>query len=899
MNIIDKFKNLSLKTQATIIMVPLVVVFVFGMSLFYILYERIKLVDDEVLKVEAIAKSISTSSAIWLESNDFGVIQDIIETQKFTRDIDFVSVSDSDGLIVAHTDLTKKGLYLKKDVITNSGSEENIITKGINKIRISYPIYINNAAIGYVVISSTPNNVMDRIEEIINFSILAALIFIVIGVLLFNKFINRIIGDIYKIVKVSEAVSKEDISHRVLLDNESELGVLAKSFNYMLETISYSYEQLKDSENKFAEIAGSVSNVFWVENPKSNMFEYVSPAFKKIWGVDEIIVQGNPFFWENSIHVEDRSFVAGQLQNLIVPKEYEYRIVIKSEILWIKEVAYPIYDEHNELLRIIRVSEDVTEKKLLESQLKEQIDRANLATNAKSQFLANMSHEIRTPMNAIIGFLTILKDTELNSEQAEYVNTTLNSSNVLLGIINDILDLSKIESGKMEISEGIYDIKATTLDMVNMFIVRAKDKGIDIRHNIDMSVPRYIKSDELKYKQIINNLLSNAFKFTESGSILVDMSFANNTITMSVIDTGIGMSQIAIKNLFQAFNQADITITRRYGGTGLGLNITKKYIELMGGNISVESRVGHGTKFVFNIKVSVPSLDEIKIYEDSVKKISRKDDSIFKGLNVLLVEDNNLNQMVAKKFLMKLGCVVEIADNGAECISKLDVIPVPSVILMDVQMPIMDGFTATKILKANSKYANIPIIAMTAAAMQHDERECYAAGMDGFVPKPIDPDVLINSMLKLLNSDDFDKKQNITNIKEMDNVVKEEKMNNTSWSFDKLHASLLGFDLKNIEQMLSGDSDLYVEMIQTFANDYSSDWHKIVELIKSGEFQPAHKLLHMHKGAIGNLGGLKMHSACQRLDTELKQNGYSQDALNDFISNSNEIIDNFKKIGFL
>jgi len=360
------------------------------------------------------------------------------------------------------------------------------------------------------------------------------------------------------------------------------------------------------------------------------------------------------------------------------------------------------------------------------------IDRLNLtheqltqATKAKSQFLANMSHEIRTPINGIVGMLTLLQDSSLTAEQLEYLRLAQSSVELLLGVINDILDVSKIEAGKMTIEHIPYDLSEVLENHQSVFTQIAINKGIAIQFEQAPELSRFVMGDVLRIRQVITNLMSNAIKFTERGSVTLSVSIKNDLLRFAISDTGIGMSPSVLANLFQSFSQADASTSRRFGGTGLGLTISKELVLLMGGNIGVESELGKGSCFWFVLPYE-------PVATPKVKEVS-SDLPSFKGKQVLLVEDNAINQKVATKLLERFDIYPVVAQNGQEAIHILEETHF-DLVLMDCQMPIMDGYTATRLLRQQEFKA--PIVAMTANASADDRAECIACGMNDFIAKP-------------------------------------------------------------------------------------------------------------------------------------------------------------------
>ncbi|MCX6226533.1 MAG: response regulator [Bacteroidia bacterium] len=399
----------------------------------------------------------------------------------------------------------------------------------------------------------------------------------------------------------------------------------------------------------------------------------------------------------------------------------------------------PIFNQAGELTGMIGIARDTTERFNDKQALQQAKDEADAANLAKSMFLANMSHEIRTPMNGIIGMTDILMETELSPEQIEFLQIIRLSGDNLLLIINDILDLSKIEAGKITLEKINFNLAEKIDETVKLLSLQAMKKGLDLKCKINPEVPAILNGDPLRIKQILINLINNAVKFTCDGGVsceieLFEESAAKVKLIFRVIDTGIGITEDGKAMLFRSFSQTDAAITRKFGGTGLGLTISKRLVELMHGEIGVDSEEGKGSTFWFTAEFGrsecMPDISEPVMLEPATE---------FRKLYILLAEDNPVNQRVATYNLTRLGHKVDIAENGQEAIA-LGVANQYDILLMDIQMPVMDGIEATYAIrqweKSSRQSGYLPIIAMTADAVKGNMENFLAEGMNGFISKP-------------------------------------------------------------------------------------------------------------------------------------------------------------------
>ena len=390
---------------------------------------------------------------------------------------------------------------------------------------------------------------------------------------------------------------------------------------------------------------------------------------------------------------------------------------------------------------------DITESKLFEKELLEAKEFAENAVKFKQQFLSNMSHEIRTPLNSILGFTNVLLKTKLGVEQKEFVQAIKTSGKTLNLLINDILDLAKVEAGKMTFEKRPFEMRESITSILHSFNLKIKEKNLELVKEYDSKIPSMLLGDSVRLNQIILNLMSNAVKFTHKGKIILNVKLLNEddenvTIEFAITDSGIGIAANKIDSIFNVFEQAETGIANSYGGTGLGLAIVKQLIEAQGGSISLRSKIGEGSTFSF-----ILSFRKTNLKSEEVVEILKLDSDI-KDLRVLVAEDIALNQLLIKIILSDFGFEPEIVDNGKIAIEKLQT-NTYDIILMDLQMPKMNGFEATDHIRKTMK-SQIPIIALTADVSTADVSKCKEIGMNDYISKPIDEKLLYSKIVALV-----------------------------------------------------------------------------------------------------------------------------------------------------
>ena len=610
-------------------------------------------------------------------------------------------------------------------------------------------------------------------------------------------------------------------------------------------------------------------------------FKRTNPSFEKILGFTEDELLAKSFL--DIVHEDDLATASEAVHHLkqgVSAMDFEIRCVCKDGSYRIFSwAAVPVIETGV----FYAVGRDMTERKQVAEDLEEARDAALESARLKSEFLANVSHELRTPMNGVIGMTGVLLDTELSEDQRDYAETIRYSGEALMTIINDILDFSKIEAGKLRYEKIDFQLVPAVAGVVELLSERAAAKGLKIGSLIESDVPVYLNGDPGRLGQVLTNLIGNAVKFTEAGEVVLRVTqmchtATHTTLRFVVTDTGIGISKESQRRLFQAFVQADGSTTRKYGGTGLGLAISKQLVELMDGEIGVESAPGTGSTFWFTAKFQKQLLErQAAIRNDpqaTRNSIPTLTENRGKSLRILLAEDDPVNQKVALNQLKKLGYMADIAVNGREVIAAISAVDYP-IVLMDCQMPLLDGYEATAEIRRREAGGptRTTIIAMTAHALAGEREKCLAAGMDDYLSKPVKPHELAG-MLERWTAP-TNKPDPIDHAPPSVTALHSEPDRRGSHPRRNVVVEIIDLSVlesfREIQQ--EGCPDLVSELIDLYIDDTQSRLIQMRTALKERNLKKLQTTAHSLKGSSSNLGIRGMTALCLELEKTLTHEG--------------------------
>ncbi|HTI91606.1 MAG TPA: ATP-binding protein [Puia sp.] len=594
----------------------------------------------------------------------------------------------------------------------------------------------------------------------------------------------------------------------------------------------------------FTDAAG---NIFWANEGFSRLTGYTQ---EEIIGNTPIGLCKGPLSNKDSLKEMLAAFHTGENFTIEV---IHYRK--DGSYFWGRVKGQSILDEKHENVQYFAMIEDITVQKKMELDLIEAKEQAEESSLAKETFLANMSHEIRTPMNAILGMCQQLKKTDLDKNQRFYLDTVNSAAENLLVVINDILDITKIEAGKLDLENIGFRLNEVLARVTQVMLHKAQEKGVQLSFCVDDSIHPVLKGDPYRLNQVLLNLVGNALKFTPKGSVLIECKASGplnigetQCIRINVKDTGIGMEQQFIDRLFDKFSQEDKSVTRKYGGTGLGMSISKQLVELMNGTIRVQSHKGEGTEIILTIPFDRGQESDLRQNEEI-----NAGPAIFQGKKILLVEDNEMNRLVAVTVLGSYGAIINEAVNGAEALNALKKGEY-DLVLMDVQMPVMDGLEATQRIRTELN-STIPVIAFTANALKGEIDKCLAAGMNDYVSKPFEENKLIRTIAHWLGH--YPTTLNETKEPIPDTVL---------------------YDLTQLRSAARGDMKFVKKMVLLFLQQVPAEIKEMLAAHSENNFEFIRRTAHRIKPMLHNFGITSLKDDMIELEKLLPGNAHGDQA---------------------
>jgi len=662
------------------------------------------------------------------------------------------------------------------------------------------------------------------------------------------------------------AVFLRDITERKqaegdLLDKQNQL----ENMNYYLETLfreeqllrtdqTELLERLRNSETSKTAIIQMAMDGFWLVDAQGRLLE-VNNSYCRMSGYSEQELL--------SMNISDLEYLestvdgAARIEKMMTLGEYffETRHRRKDGSTFYLEASIQCIPIDGG--RFVLFMRDITERKQMEEELLSSKSAAEQANISKSQFLSNMSHEIRTPLNAIIGFSSLMLRSTLSSVEHDFVRKINTAGETLLNVINDILDFSKIEAGQLNLEQIPFMLEPLLATSISMVQLKAMEKDLPLLINTVPGIAPCLIGDPLRLGQVIVNLLNNAVKFTEHGVVTIEAALlkeenGRQQLAVSIHDTGIGIPSEQIATLFQPFTQVDESTTRRFGGTGLGLSICKQIVELMEGEIYCQSTPGLGSVFSFTAWFGIGQCDST--VPTALTTAATYD---FSTHHVLLVEDHEVNQQLARELLKDTGVALTVASNGAEAVNLvINGSTVFDLVLMDIQMPVMDGYEATWLIRADSRFATLPIIAMTAHAMLEEQQKILKSGMDAHISKPIDVYTLLRIMHLFMGE-----------------PTGEMPLPEAPAKSDGGTAEILviaGLDVTGALERLDGNEKLYRWLLRSFVENKTDSVKIIDEALQSGNIELALRTVHTVKSSAGTIGALELESRAERLENVIE-----------------------------
>jgi two-component system sensor histidine kinase/response regulator len=753
------YRRLSIRQKLQGIVMIACAVALFVASAAFTLYDRTTFLHAKTEDLTAAAKMIGSNSTAALTFRDPKSAQEILRALQAKQHVNNACIYDSDGKVFAKYSRDRT-LGFSPPPAQGPGSA--IVAR---HMVLFQDIVLNGDSIGTIYLEADLRDLNDRMIRFVAIDFVVLLGSLAVA-FLFSYRLQRVISEpIRELAETAAAVSaQENYSIRATKRTQDEIGFLFDQFNGMLDRIQQRDAALQKAhdelETRVAERT-SYLNALIENSPLAIMvtdferkIQLCNPAFEKLFQYSRQEVIGKPI--DGLLATGDllsescgasRLALEGEAINLVTRRQRKDGSLADVELHTVGLVV------NGKVVGSLCIYQDISIRKRAEEETQRAMAESEAASRAKSEFLANMSHEIRTPMNGIMGMTELVLDTQLDSEQREYLNMAKLSADSLLSLINDILDYSKIEAGKLEVEAIEFNLGDNLGDTMKTMSLRAHQKGLELAYDLHPDVPDALVGDPGRLRQIVVNLVGNAIKFTEKGEVVLHVETDSRStddihLHFTVADTGIGILAEKQAAIFQAFTQADGSMTRTYGGTGLGLTISSRLVELMGGRIWVESEPGKGSRFHFTVCFG--------LQKSPVRTIVPRDPATLRDMRVLIVDDNATNRHILEKILAGWHANPMALESGAKAIAALVAAPGLGrsypLILVDAQMPEMDGFALAAIIKRNPTWATATVMMLSSAGQRGDAMRCRELGIAAYLTKPVRQVELLDAILTALGT---------------------------------------------------------------------------------------------------------------------------------------------------
>jgi len=755
------FRDLSIRHKLQAIVITACGVALVVAAAVFTLYDRATFLRSKTDDLVASAKMIGSNSTAALTFRDSGSAQEILSALRAKPHVLHACIYDSGGTVFATYSRDPAQGVFSPPPVQEEGNQ--VVAK--KKMVLLQNIVLNGDPIGRIYIEADLRDLDDRLLRFVMIDFAVLLGSLAIAFLLSYRLQRVISRPIQELAETASSVSMhENYSIRATKRNQDEIGVLFDQFNSMLDRIQQrdvAIQNAHDDLERRVEERTSYLNALIENSPLAIMvsdsaekIQLCNPAFEQLFQYSRAEIIGKPvdgFLAEGNFLAEarniSRGILGGSPATLVTQRMRKDRSLVDVEFHGVPLVV------NAQVAGSLCIYQDISVRKRAEEAMQKAKEAAEASSRAKSEFLANMSHEIRTPMNGIMGMTELVLDTDLDSEQREYLNMAKLSADALLSLINDILDYSKIEAGKLEIDAIDFNLGDSLGDTMKTLSLRAHQKGLELAYDLQPDVPDALVGDPGRLRQIIVNLVGNAIKFTEKGEVIVYVQVDSRTeddiqLHLTIADTGIGIPAEKQMAIFEAFTQADGSMSRTYGGTGLGLTISARLVGFMHGRIWVESELGKGSRFHFTARFG--------LQKSPVRTLVPRDPMTLRDMRVLVVDDNATNRQILLKMLTNWHTNPTAVDSGARAITALREAQglgrIYPLILLDAQMPEMDGFALAECIKRNLDWKTATIMMLSSAGQRGDAKRCRELGVAAYLTKPVRQGELLDAILTALGT---------------------------------------------------------------------------------------------------------------------------------------------------